>query len=109
MNAMSDKEQSKVWFITGVSRGFGRELASAALEQGDVVIGTSRMPRPAGKTRESVDERDGRQPGDPALAAGAVLEVTRARNPPLRLILGADAVERVRAKLAQVADDLKAW
>jgi NAD(P)-dependent dehydrogenase (short-subunit alcohol dehydrogenase family) len=42
MKAMSKKEQSKVWFITGISRGFGRELASAALEQGDVVIGTSR-------------------------------------------------------------------
>jgi NAD(P)-dependent dehydrogenase (short-subunit alcohol dehydrogenase family) len=42
MKAMSKKEQSKVWFITGLSRGFGRELASAALEQGDVVIGTSR-------------------------------------------------------------------
>lgn len=40
---MSKKEQSKVWFITGISRGFGRELASAALERGDVVIGTSRI------------------------------------------------------------------
>ena len=32
----------KIWFITGISRGLGRELASAALEQGDVVIGTCR-------------------------------------------------------------------
>jgi hypothetical protein len=29
--AMSGKEQSKVWFITGISRGFGWELALAAL------------------------------------------------------------------------------
>ncbi|QIS12818.1 SDR family oxidoreductase [Nocardia arthritidis] len=33
---------SKVWFITGVSRGFGREWASAALERGDSVAGTAR-------------------------------------------------------------------
>ncbi|WP_405162830.1 SDR family NAD(P)-dependent oxidoreductase [Nocardia sp. NBC_01499] len=33
---------SKVWFITGVSRGFGREWASAALERGDRVAGSAR-------------------------------------------------------------------
>jgi NAD(P)-dependent dehydrogenase (short-subunit alcohol dehydrogenase family) len=33
---------SKVWFITGTSRGFGREWAEAALERGDRVAGTAR-------------------------------------------------------------------
>lgn len=33
---------SKVWFITGVSRGFGEEFARAALERGDRVAGTAR-------------------------------------------------------------------
>jgi NAD(P)-dependent dehydrogenase (short-subunit alcohol dehydrogenase family) len=33
---------SKVWFITGVSRGFGREWAEAALERGDRVAATAR-------------------------------------------------------------------
>ena len=28
---------SKVWFITGASKGFGREWAEAALERGDRV------------------------------------------------------------------------
>ena len=32
----------KVWFITGTSRGFGRELAIAALERGDKVAATAR-------------------------------------------------------------------
>lgn len=32
----------KVWFITGTSRGFGREWALAALERGDKVAGTAR-------------------------------------------------------------------
>jgi NAD(P)-dependent dehydrogenase (short-subunit alcohol dehydrogenase family) len=33
---------SKVWFITGISRGFGKALAEAVLAEGDIVIGTSR-------------------------------------------------------------------
>lgn len=32
----------KTWFITGVSRGFGREWALAALDRGDRVAGTAR-------------------------------------------------------------------
>ncbi|CAN5272538.1 SDR family oxidoreductase [soil metagenome] len=32
----------KVWFITGTSRGFGREWAAAALERGDKVAATAR-------------------------------------------------------------------
>ncbi|MDA4087923.1 3-oxoacyl-[acyl-carrier-protein] reductase FabG [Mycolicibacterium hassiacum DSM 44199] len=35
-------EQSKVWFITGASRGFGREWAIAALDRGDRVAATAR-------------------------------------------------------------------
>lgn len=63
----------------------------------------------SGKTRQSAEERDGQQPGDPALAAKAIIAVTRAQHPPLRLVLGADAVERVHAKLTQVVEDLEAW
>ncbi|GAY09772.1 SDR family oxidoreductase [Pseudonocardia sp. N23] len=33
---------AKVWFITGASRGFGREWAIAALERGDSVAATAR-------------------------------------------------------------------
>ena len=32
----------KTWFITGVSRGLGKELAQAALRRGDTVVGTTR-------------------------------------------------------------------
>jgi len=32
----------KTWFITGSSRGFGREWAIAALDRGDQVVGTAR-------------------------------------------------------------------
>lgn len=33
---------NKVWFITGTSRGFGREWAIVALERGDRVAATAR-------------------------------------------------------------------
>ncbi len=35
---------SKVWFITGASRGFGRIWAEAALQRGDKVAATAREP-----------------------------------------------------------------
>ncbi len=35
---------NKTWFITGTSRGFGREWAIAALQRGDRVAGTARDP-----------------------------------------------------------------
>jgi hypothetical protein len=63
----------------------------------------------SGKTRENADQRDGQQPGDPALAAQAIIAATQSLHPPLRLVLGADAIARVRNKLTQVATDLEAW
>jgi len=33
---------SRIWFITGVSSGFGRAIAEAALGEGDTVVGTTR-------------------------------------------------------------------
>jgi NAD(P)-dependent dehydrogenase (short-subunit alcohol dehydrogenase family) len=36
---------TKTWLITGAGRGFGREIAMAALEAGDQVIATARDPR----------------------------------------------------------------
>jgi hypothetical protein len=35
-------EKPRVWFITGASTGFGRELAMAALAKGDRVVATAR-------------------------------------------------------------------
>src|SRR5207245_3233042 len=35
---------SKVWLITGASRGFGRAFTKAVLEAGDRVVATARNP-----------------------------------------------------------------
>ena len=95
--------------VTIVEPGYFRTnfLSSSSLQRADRVI--EAYAATVGKTRESTDERDGRQLSDPALAAKAIIAVTLAQNPPLRLILGADAVERVRAKLTQVTEDLETW
>ncbi|MFH8336629.1 SDR family NAD(P)-dependent oxidoreductase [Streptomyces sp. AM6-12] len=37
-------QDSRVWFITGSSRGLGRALVTAALEAGDRVVATARRP-----------------------------------------------------------------
>src|ERR1700712_758764 len=39
---MTQQNGSKVWFITGASRGFGRVWADAALKRGDKVAATAR-------------------------------------------------------------------
>ncbi|WP_040405664.1 SDR family oxidoreductase [Amycolatopsis nigrescens] len=34
----------KIWMVTGAGRGFGKEIAKAALERGDAVVATARRP-----------------------------------------------------------------
>ena len=62
-----------------------------------------------GPTREAVDAMDGTQPGDPKKAARAILAALDAEEPPLRLPLGADAVEGIRNKLEGVRAEIEAW
>jgi NAD(P)-dependent dehydrogenase (short-subunit alcohol dehydrogenase family) len=52
---------------------------------------------------------DGTQPGDPRKAADAILAALDAPDPPLRLALGADAVDNIRAAHERRRADLDAW
>ncbi|MFI5982250.1 oxidoreductase [Streptomyces sp. NPDC051555] len=63
----------------------------------------------AGPVREALARNDGHQPGDPVKAAKAIVDLTEVAEPPLRLQLGADAVERVEAKLDLVRSELDQW
>ncbi len=60
---------------------------------------------PAGALRAGMAAQDGMQPGDPVRAAAAIVDAVEDPDSPLRLPLGARAVDRIRAKLtAQLAD-----
>jgi NAD(P)-dependent dehydrogenase (short-subunit alcohol dehydrogenase family) len=63
----------------------------------------------AGQVRDLVPGTSGQQPGDPAKAARAILAAVDADEPPLRLVLGTDALEHITAKLDRVHADLAAW
>ena len=63
----------------------------------------------ANATRAAAAAADGTQPGDPRKAATAIITALDAPDPPLRLALGADAVEAIRATHDQRGADLDAW
>ncbi|MDT7802423.1 MAG: hypothetical protein QOI78_5856 [Actinomycetota bacterium] len=60
-------------------------------------------------TRDAVEAMDGSQPGDPAKAAAAIVRAVDSDDAPLRLALGADAVEAIRGHHESLAADLAAW
>ncbi len=63
----------------------------------------------AGKALQAFAGMDGRQQGDPKLAATAILEIVDADDPPLHLLLGSDALRRAKAKLAAVQAEIEQW
>jgi NAD(P)-dependent dehydrogenase (short-subunit alcohol dehydrogenase family) len=63
----------------------------------------------AGVTRAALDGVAGNQPGDPRKAAAAILAAIDAPDAPLRLALGDDAVDNIRAKHERLRDDLDRW
>lgn len=62
-----------------------------------------------GPTREYLRSGDGTQPGDPAKAAQAILTALDAPDPPLRLVLGGDAIDGIRNRLESLASELSQW
>jgi NAD(P)-dependent dehydrogenase (short-subunit alcohol dehydrogenase family) len=62
-----------------------------------------------GQTRVFAVEGNHQQPGDPAKFAQALLKLVNAAEPPLRLPLGTDALERIMQKNAFVAQETARW
>lgn len=62
-----------------------------------------------GKTRLFAVERNHQQPGDPAKLARAILQLANAAEPPLRLPLGEDALQRIKDKNAFVERETANW
>jgi NAD(P)-dependent dehydrogenase (short-subunit alcohol dehydrogenase family) len=86
-------------FRTGLFRPGAAYLSAEMPEYSETV----------GPTRAYVQGNDGAQPGDPAKAARAILAALDADEPPLRLVLGADATANVGRRLRAVGEELDAW
>ena len=86
-------------FRTGLFRPGAAYQSVAMPEYADTV----------GPTRQYVSGGDGLQPGDPAKAAQAILAALDADDPPLRLVLGGDAVDNIRTRLEALSRELRQW
>lgn len=86
-------------FRTGLFRP-GAAYESAAMPEYAATVGP---------TRAYVRENDGTQPGDPVKAAQAIIDALDAEQPPLRLVLGADAIGKIERRWHALADELATW
>jgi NAD(P)-dependent dehydrogenase (short-subunit alcohol dehydrogenase family) len=94
--------------VTIVQPGpFRTDFISRSLERAEGAI--AEYEGSAGKFSKFIAGMDGKQPGDPVLAARAMLDVVDAERPPLRLVLGQYALEKVRRSLSQRETELKLW
>jgi len=61
---------------------------------------------PIRQARQAVS---GKQLGDPAKLAAAVLELVESDNPPPQLLLGSDALSHVSDRIARLQQEIEAW
>ncbi|MEN5116930.1 oxidoreductase [Luteimonas sp. TWI662] len=112
--------------LEGISEALGQEVAPLGIHVTAVAPGSFRTDW-AGRSmvrtprsiadydalfdpiREARRSRSGHQPGDPAKAARAILAMLDAPRPPTHLLLGSDALDLVRGKLATLEAELAAW
>ncbi|WP_241009747.1 oxidoreductase [Gluconobacter kondonii] len=59
--------------------------------------------------RAARHEKDGKQLGDPAKLAAAVLELVASDTPPPQLLLGSDALRLVRDRLSRMEREIEDW
>jgi len=112
------------WGVEGFSEVLAKEVAPLGLKVTIIEPGgfrtdfagastTIRDGRPeyaetVGKVARFQRDYDGKQPGDPARAAAAIIHVASLDAPPLRLLLGSDAARAAeQADLARLEADRK--
>lgn len=112
--------------LEGISEALGQEVAALGIHVTAVAPGSFRTDwagRSMVRTPRSIADYDplfdpirdarqaksGRQLGDPAKAAQAMLALIDAPAPPAHLLLGSDALGLVRDKLDRLKADIAAW
>ncbi|MDB6071059.1 MAG: fabG 8 [Verrucomicrobiales bacterium] len=86
---------------------FRTEFISRSLDRGENPV--PEYTATVGKFAGFLAKVDGRQPGDPAAAAKAIMAVAAAEKPPFRLVLGHYAYQKYRRHLDKVRAELEAW
>lgn len=112
--------------LEGISEVLGKEVAAFGIHVTAVAPGSfrtdwagrsmARAPRSIGDydalfdpIRSAREAKSGHQLGDPLKAAQAMLQIIDSDAPPSHLLLGSDALQLVRAKLASMASTIDAW
>ena len=94
--------------VTVVEPGaFRTDFAGRSLTQSTTVIDD--YAETSGKRRKEHDTAHGRQPGDPAKAAQAIIAAVESNEPPAFLLLGNDALNTYRRLAEARLDTIKAW
>ena len=86
--------------------GFRTDFAGASTELRE---GRAEYDAVVGATARRQRDYDGKQPGDPARAAQAILAVAAMPQPPLRLALGSDAVKAIEGADHARLEALERW
>ncbi|MFG1625378.1 oxidoreductase [Kribbella sp. NPDC049227] len=87
--------------------GFRTDFAGRSLTQAAVPIAD--YADTAGKRRKEHDTGHGKQPGDPAKAATALIQAVESDTPPYMLLLGNDTSDGFRAALDALRTEVDAW
>jgi NAD(P)-dependent dehydrogenase (short-subunit alcohol dehydrogenase family) len=112
--------------LEGISEALGKELSAFGIRVTALAPGQFRTDwagRSMDRTPRSIADYDsvmdpiragrqaksGNQPGDPDKAAQALLKLVEAKNPPIRLFLGEDALGLVAQKLDQMKSEIVTW
>ena len=94
--------------VTLVQPGpFRTDFIARSLEKVESEI--SEYAGTSGKFGKLIESMDGRQPGDPARAAQAILQAVAAARPPLRLVLGKYAIDKSRRDRNNREAELREW
>jgi NAD(P)-dependent dehydrogenase (short-subunit alcohol dehydrogenase family) len=87
--------------------GFRTDWAGRSANNSKIVI--EDYAETAGQNKNNIRGYSGNQPGDPVLAAKAIIKITEEKKPPLRLLLGAAALKGARNKITEMQQDFDAW
>jgi len=94
--------------VTNVEPGpFKTEWAGPSATFGDRQIADYEPS--AYKNMDDISNRHGQQPGDPAKAVKAMIDLTELENPPVHLPLGHVAYKRVNIRLTEFKEELDAF